>query len=434
MKLSRRDIIKTAGAVALAGTFPKLLSTKASAAANASAETDPIFAVQGFGADVAPWCFDKSLKKRLWQILFLKRLGLNRARINDPLGGTDQGYDIYHAAAVFEECLEHGIMYTISGVCFNPGVESLVTETQFNALWNYYSVVDGNVLSNTRGGICAIGIGLNIPTIRDFLLNQIAYMRSIFPVGVRMQCWNGPEMDNLGWGFGLWNLFDPAFQQFVFSLGFSFDNVDMSGGWGSEKLKQSVQANFDSFVVQAKAIWGEPFYGTSNHTYWRWGPEFGINIYISPWQLESWTPHHTEFGINKKDIPIRKDYFYNAPFELIKKYAKKGKEFTDQDGKWNIKEINIHQGIDSRFRDLWTKGDTSPLWNPRLYQKLLDEEKKKGSERGEWDPYTGSFMEVGCAFAYARAIRELKTQYSFDGITDKELYAYIHSDSMDLPK
>ena len=422
MKITRRDLIKGAGATMLIAGMPFYL--KKPVKAQGWNATQPIWAIKHFGTDIKFWCFDKSSRVRKSQILQVKRWGFDKLRDNNPEGFTDTDYDIYHAAATAQDCLDHGVEFLITGSDRNIGLENFVTPQQYQAILQKYN---GDV-DYARRVINTIGTGLNIEPIRNFLLEKIQWYRNVFPQGVRMQCWNGPEMD----GFIAWNMYDPGFQDWVKSIGFSFDSVGGGSLGQGENANTTIKQHFDSFRLQAKAIWGEPWLEqNSMHLYWYESDVYGNQIFFTPWQPELWQPNVTEYGVNYYDVPNRKQALQNYLFIVIQKMADHGMEFTFPDGKWNLREVFLHEAVDQRWVDLWVKGDTSPLWSPRTYQRLLA---KETTDRKNWAEYSGTLMELGCAAAMTQVISALKKNNTFAGMTEKEAIAYVFSDSMDFPE
>lgn len=352
----------------------------------------PRYAVRYLGANIKTWCFDKSRRTRRQQILQVKSWGFEKLRDNHPFSHLDQ-YDLYHGKAVMEECLEMGIEYTITGADRNPGLENLISAEQVNALLTRYPK-----MGDVRTVITVIGCGLNIPTIRSFLLDNIAAMRGIFPQGVRMQAWNGPETE----GAIPWNLYDPEFRQYVADLGFPMPgNLDPV----SDELNIVVKNHYDSFKAQAQSIWGSPWLGESVHVYWR-DSQWGNKPLYTPWQPSRWVPVITEYGVNHYQVADLPNAFLTMPNRIIQEYAQAGVFVADDAGVWNVQELFLHEPLDPGWIDLWQNGDTRALWNPEAYARL--KEAHAGGPRGPWPEYGAVMLDRTTAAAVTQAMVPLK--------------------------
>ncbi|MCH8273287.1 MAG: hypothetical protein IH851_00655 [Armatimonadetes bacterium] len=379
MEFSRRDFIKSVSAAALSCSFPLTLAGRARA--DDLAHVNAHLRVKDFGANICTWIFDKSRLYRREQINQVKRWRFTKLRHN-TLTAYLEGYDINHAVTVVEECQEAGIEYTFVAADAEPGVEDLVTSEQKAALMQRY---DGNI-NNVRRAITSIGIGADISHIRDFLLDRIMWMRGQFPQGVRMQPYNGPELD----GYRHWNMYDLEFRGFARGVGFQ---VPEESGPGFAQPDTIIRQNYDDFRLAAKAIWGEPWLNTSNHVY-----EFDGRVRYTG----AMTPHVTEFGVDLYSVPNRADAFRTLPLRIIQATADAGIEASSPGGVWNVKEIFLHAPLDGRWkRVLWRGGDTRPLWDPVLYQAFLD------SQGRQWLNYDAVMMEPGIPEAIGDVMRVL---------------------------
>lgn len=375
MDLSRREFIRGAGVAAVSAALPFALARRAVAAPTAASVT-PSYRIKYFGANIQLWCFDKTRRYRRDQIRQLKRWGFNKVRDNQPWRYPAQ-YNMNHAVTVCDELMAEGIEVTLTTANCNPGLENLVSPTQWQALLNR---MNGNV-AFARTAVGAIGVGTNITSIKDFFRSQCQYMRGLFPQGVRMEPFNGPEYQQQGiW----WSLFDGDFRQFAASIGFNVDPID-----GQIPEVNSTLANqYIGFGNELKAIWGTPWLDNSAFAYVNMVNQ-QPNYYLAPFDQRIWSPIITEYGIIK-DANNRSGRFLTMPYDIINSLANAGIQVTTGGKTYNCLELFLHAPIDGRFLQVWQWGDTRMLWNPRQYQQLVQRE----YTQGVMDDYMGVMMDA----------------------------------------
>lgn len=391
MSLSRRDLFSVAGkAIIGVGAFSALRY----AGANTRSSVPTYLRVKHFGGNIKFWAFDKSRRYRRDQIKQLTRWGYTKLRDNNPLGLSNQGYDMYHARAVAEECLEQGIEYTIVGADRNVGLENLVSADQWAALMARYGKAD-----DARRAIAAIGIGADDPIIRGWLLDSVSYLRGLFPAGVRLQPYNGPELD----GAAPWNMYDEDFRDYARSIGFPMP-TELSD---PEQMNALVAANYESFKGELSALWGTLVMPDACHPY-KYSSQWGTIIHYYPWQPERWTPYISEFGVNRFDVNNWAQELQQMPIKMIQDYAFNGHEVVDSTGvRYNILEMFLHEPLDPGFFDLWQRGDTRPLWNPRRFAQL---KASMTDGRQAPTPYSAVMMDPAAGPAMQSVIRQLTSE------------------------
>lgn len=381
--VSRRQFLYGAGAVAAVGMLPflrKPLTALAQQQGDSKIESvGARYAVKHFGANIRFWTFDKNATTRLSQIKQCEKWGFTKLRTNEPYMYLDV-YDIHHAVQVTYDCLERGIEYTICPVAYNPTLDSFVTTDQFNAIFAQYN----NRVFDTRAVICTLGIGLNIPSIREHLLGVVSWMRDLFPQGVRMQAFNGPELE----GYTYWNLYRPEFREWARSLGFPVEDGD--------GVAEVIHNNYTSFKEEAKAIWGDPFLdGGAHHYAWR-----DSIAYVGA------SPYVTEFGVNRHVVTDVRAKFESLPNQIINYTAQNGIQVEENGTYYNVTEMFMHSATDPRFLDLWlAENGTKALWNPGKYRSLL---RRSDSRRNTMNEFDGVMMDSRVATAITRASRRLR--------------------------
>jgi hypothetical protein len=377
--VSRRNFLIGAGALAAASALPLLREPLKALAKSKRASYGSRYAVKHFGANIRFWTFDKNAKTRDAQIKQCIKWGFTKLRTNEPYMYLDV-YDIHHAVQVTEDCLAKGIEYTICPVAYNPTLDDFVTTEQFNAIYSKYN---GRIF-DTRAVICALGIGLNMQPIRDHLLGVVSWMRDLFPQGVRMQAFNGPELD----GYQYWNLYDPDFRAWARSIGFPAEEGD--------GINELIHQNYESFKAQERAIWGEPFLDQGAHHY-AWANSVA---YVGV------SPYVTEYGVNRYQVSDLKAAFETLPNRIINYTAQNGVQITIEGEYFNVLEMFLHSPIDPRFLDLWlVENGTKALWNPSLYRRLL---KKSDSSRNTMNEFDGVMMDTRLASVVTRTSKRLR--------------------------
>ncbi len=375
MSLTRRDFLRGAGVAAISAALPFILSRNAKAAPTAAAVT-PSYRIKYFGANIQLWCFDKTRRYRRDQIRQLKRWGFNKVRDNQPWRYPNQ-YNMNHAKTVCDELLAEGIEPTIATANCNPGLENLVTPTQWQALLNY---MNGNI-GFARTAVGTLGIAANITSIKDYFRNQCQYMRGLFSQGVRMEPFNGPEYQQQNiW----WSVFDGGFRQFAASIGF---NVDPIGG-NIPEVNSNLATEYMNFANELKAIWGTPWLDKSAFAYINL-VQGQNNYYIAPFDERIWSPVITEYGIIRT-ASNRAGKFLTMPYDIINSLANAGIQVTSNGKTYNCLELFLHAPLDGRFLHVWEWGDTRMLWNPRQYQQLVQRE----YTQGQLDDYAGVMMDA----------------------------------------
>lgn len=385
MGISRRDFFRTAGLAALASTAPIAIRSKVNAA-----PVQPHYRVKTFGANMSTYCFDKNSRIRKDQIQQVKRWGFKKLRdnavhINWPL------YDLNHARAVTQECLEQGIQYTINAVFVNHGIQNHLTADQWAAVRARYNGNSGYAMIATA----AMAIGLNKQPFCNFILDQAQQQRAAYPQGVRMQAFNGPEIE----GFLPWNMYDEEFRAFWRSI-----QVDVpEQGPDPAPLNSWIKSNYENFRNQVKSIWGSPWLDRSTHMYEYIG-SWGQRLYVSPAPNEEQQPIITEWGANRNECQNLVNVFRTLPVRMIEHNASAGVLVTDSTGSYNILEMFLHEPLDRRFIDLWQQGRTQLLWNPRQYTALIS---SMTDNRGHWEAHSGVFMEPNIAKAILETMQSL---------------------------
>lgn len=337
------------------------------------------YAVKEFGANIRFWTFDKNARTRASQIRQVKRWGFTKLRTNEPCMYLDV-YDINHAAMVAYECLAEGIEWTICPVSYTPSVEAYVTPQQYGAIATRYN----NRVFDIWSVICTLGIGLNMPAMREHLLGVVQFMRDRFPQGTRMQAFNGPELE----GYSYWNLYSAEFRNWAQSHGFPVEE--------GEGVTEVIRNNYLSFMEEAKGIWGDPFLSEGSHHYaWSEGvAHVGLSPYV------------TEFGVNRSEFRDVSRAWEPMPNDIINYNARNGLESTSEGQNFNVLEMFVHSATDPRFLDLWLRENgTKPLWKASSYRSLL---RRSDSSRNTWNEFDAVMMDSRVATVITRMSRRLR--------------------------
>lgn len=289
------------------------------------------------------------------------------------------------------DCMAEGIEYTVCGVDRNPGLENLLTADQWAAVKTRYNGNEGMARTATS----AMAVALLKQPFCDFLLDHVVQARAAYPQGVRMQAYNGPELD----GFDPWNMYDEEYRQFWRDIG-----VDVPhGGANPVALNDLIRNNYDSYANQVKAIWGSPWLGKTTHMYEYIG-SWGQRMYVAPGPDSMQEPIITEWGAHRFECNNLVNVFQTLPIRMIEHNAQKGVQVTDATGTYNVLEAFLHEPLDSRFIDLWQQGRTQLLWNSRQYSALV---LSMTDNRHGWVPWSGVFMDAPVATAIQETMRSL---------------------------
>lgn len=370
MSLSRREFLRITGMATLTAALPLSIGKRSAAAAPPPGRVPTRYTARLMGANIKLWAFGRNRTARQRQIQKVLEWGFEGLRDNEPFGMVPQ-YDMNHAKAVAEELAEQGISYLFTGADRTPGVENFVSPSTWAAIRQRYPDV-----GDSRRCLTAIATGSNMRSLNEFMLDHVQILRNLMPSNARMQAFNGPEL----LGYLKWNMFDPAFRQWVRSIGLQAPDNDAE-----------VWANYRSFRDQMKQIWGSEWVYESSHVYAYDGP-IGQAVYFAPWP--GGNPVITELGVSLYAVDNPPSWWDRVIDETVQYWASLGLQWTGRDRYlYNVEEFYIHSAVDPRFFDLWLSDETEALWDQSLYQQLLD--RMRGTDRQGFPEYDAVMLHPG---------------------------------------